>query len=48
MGIGMNDYGDYLWDGGHNKLYVASSKSICRSVPAPPTQGCNDGIRVYR
>lgn len=41
-------HGDYLWDGAHNKLYVASSKSICRSVPAPPTPGCNDQIRVYR
>jgi hypothetical protein len=41
-------HGDYLWDGAHNKLYVASSKSICRSVPAPPTTGCNDQIRVYR
>ena len=41
-------HADYLWDGAHNKLYVASSKSICRSVPAPPTPGCNDQIRVYR
>ena len=41
-------HGDYLWDGAHNKLYVASSKGICRSVPAPPTPGCNDAIRVYR
>ena len=41
-------HGDYLWDGANNKLYVASSKSICTSVPAPPTTGCNDQIRVYR
>ena len=41
-------HADYLWDGAHNKLYVASSKSICTAVPAPPTQPCNDAIRVYR
>jgi flagellin-like hook-associated protein FlgL len=41
-------HADYLWDGAASKLYVASSKSICTTVPAPPTQGCNDQIRVYR
>jgi hypothetical protein len=41
-------HGDYLWDGAHNKLYVASSKSICVTAPAPPSQGCNDAVRVYR
>ena len=41
-------HGDYLWDGAANKLYVASSKSICTAAIAPPSQPCNDGIRVYR
>ena len=41
-------HADYLWDGGSNKLYVASSKSICEIAPAPPSQPCNDQIRVYR
>jgi hypothetical protein len=41
-------HGDYLWDAASNKLYVASSKSICTFVPTPPTQPCNDSIRVYR
>jgi hypothetical protein len=41
-------HGDYFWDAANLKLYVASSKSICRAVPAPPTPGCNDSIRVYR
>ncbi len=41
-------HADYLWDGAHNKLYVASSKSICTAAIAPPSQPCNDSIRVYR
>jgi hypothetical protein len=41
-------HGDYLWDAADNKLYVASSKSICTFVPTPPTQPCNDSVRVYR
>ena len=31
-------HGDYLWDGAANKLYVASSKSICTAAIAPPSQ----------
>jgi hypothetical protein len=30
-------HADYLWDGTHNKLYVASSKTTCTSNPAPPS-----------
>ena len=42
-----HSHADYLWDGASNKLYVASSKSICDTV-FDGAQPCNDSVRVYR